>query len=963
MKLTKRDSIRSDDTAHRSRQDRSTIFQRGPFAMRAFGALTTAMILAAGAPRGEGAVIYVSASQTNNVPDGASWPTAFKTVQQAILAASYGDAVWVAAGTYFENITLSNGVALYGGFNGTETDLSQRNWNTNFTILDGHQNNSVVVIAPGATNTTRVDGFTIRNGKALAGGGVWCSNASPCVFNNIIIGNQATNGGGIWCYASASPEIALNLIQENFTAGGSGIGAGAGIFCNASAARIHNNRIMGNTATGQFHGGGIACVGSPSPDIFNNLILGNTASPGSDGSGGIFVFNDCAPHIINNTLVWNDGPAFGAGIYYYSPFHTGTNFPVIVNNIVAFGASGIGASPVGGLPVMIFKNNCVFGNGAYNYFVFPNQTGTNGNISQDPLFLPNNSFPEVHLSAVSPCRDAGDSAATGPDWVDLDGAPRITGIAVDIGADEFDGTPPSFTPTIVRVSSTGDDTRDGSTWQNAKRTVQAAVDQAAHPGGEVWVQAGTYAENLTLRHFVYLYGGFDGTETNRMQRNWSINLSILDGSKSGRVITATGLQQWNEIDGFVIRNGSAPYGAGINCDYSAMLITHNTITNNVATVNVGTIGGGGIYCSRVLPSVRPLQIISNNISFNSAQSGGGMFLTATGTVIAFNRIEANTAAATPSSLGAGSGGGIYCGTANVINNFFLNNVATNGLTCGYTNGVFYNPFAGGAIYASTASSAGQIVNNTFLGNQAVSLCNGVPVDDGGGIYAAGYPAIANNLICFGSSGIEVFSSKAIRYNCVFGNNRNYIVADLTGTNGNISVNPFFTVAGDYHFASNSPCINAGDNSVVSTATDLDGQPRIAGATVDLGAYEFPSPASLISYAWLQQFGFLTDGSADFLDPDGDGHNNWQEWLAGTVPTDSTSVLRLQIPVNGASGTTVSWQSVSGRIYFLDRSSNLAGLPAFVTVQSNITAVSSITTVTDTNAVGVGPFFYRVGLQP
>src|SRR3989442_15669506 len=82
-------------------------------------------ILAAG--NGE-AIIYVSANQTNQAsPDGLSWRKAFPSVQQGLDAANAGDQVWVAAATYFENITLKDGVALFGGFAGTEADVAQRN--------------------------------------------------------------------------------------------------------------------------------------------------------------------------------------------------------------------------------------------------------------------------------------------------------------------------------------------------------------------------------------------------------------------------------------------------------------------------------------------------------------------------------------------------------------------------------------------------------------------------------------------------------------------------------------------------------------------------------------------------------------------------------------------------------------------------------------------------------------------
>ena len=91
---------------------------------------------------------------------------------------------------------------------------------------------------------------------------------------------------------------------------------------------------------------------------------------------------------------------------------------------------------------------------------------------------------------------------------------------------------------------------------------------------------------------------------------------------------------------------------------------------------------------------------------------------------------------------------------------------------------------------------------------------------------------------------------------------------------------------------------------------------------------FNLPASVLSYAWAQQYGLPTDGSADYSDSDGDLLSNWQEWIAGTVPTDALSALRLLNPAKAVSGVTVSWQSVSNRTYFLERATNLGAPPPF-----------------------------------
>jgi hypothetical protein len=122
--------------------------------------------------------------------------------------------------------------------------------------------------------------------------------------------------------------------------------------------------------------------------------------------------------------------------------------------------------------------------------------------------------------------------------------------------------------------------------------------------------------------------------------------------------------------------------------------------------------------------------------------------------------------------------------------------------------------------------------------------------------------------------------------------------------------------------------------------------------VDIGAYEFQQGVSGEFIAWLQQYGRPTDGSADFVDSDGDGMNNWQEWICGTCPTNAQSVLRLLSPsITGTNGT-VTWQSVAGVSYFLERSANLAA--PFTLLATNIVGQAGTTSYADTNATGAGP---------
>src|SRR4051794_40695876 len=152
--------------------------------------------------------IYYVKTMGDDTKDGKSWGMAFKTLQNALATAVSGDQIWVAAGTYkptadtlgntnpddtrTKSFVMKNEVAIYGGFAGTETQLSLRAWKNNVTILSGNLNGEDQISGSGRTlsisnnsensyhvifnndnsfnNAAGLDGFTIVSGNANGSG-------------------------------------------------------------------------------------------------------------------------------------------------------------------------------------------------------------------------------------------------------------------------------------------------------------------------------------------------------------------------------------------------------------------------------------------------------------------------------------------------------------------------------------------------------------------------------------------------------------------------------------------------------------------------------------------------------------------------------------------------------------------------------------------------------------------------
>jgi hypothetical protein len=117
------------------------------------------------------------------------------------------------------------------------------------------------------------------------------------------------------------------------------------------------------------------------------------------------------------------------------------------------------------------------------------------------------------------------------------------------------------------------------------------------------------------------------------------------------------------------------------------------------------------------------------------------------------------------------------------------------------------------------------------------------------------------------------------------------------------------------------------------------------------------------HAWLAAYGLPSDGSADYLDSDGDGLNNWQEYLAGTNPTNASSVFKITGGQALPGGQFVlSWLSVSNRLYDVMRGTSLdAGAGAFVPVPgaTNLAGTPPQNTYTDSVSPASTGAFYRL----
>ncbi|WP_288429517.1 immunoglobulin domain-containing protein, partial [uncultured Spirosoma sp.] len=414
-----------------------------------------------------GSLIYVTAGGSGD-GSGSSWSNALAGSQlaSAVNAAPAGTSFWIGAGTYRPSpctadcgaeqraatFRVAPGVALYGGFAGSETSLEQRNWRSQPTVLSGDigqggvasDNSLHVVTLTGASPATRLDGLVIQDGNADGGrgGGVLIdgTNSSPTLVHCRLQNNRADRGGGLYVFTSS---VSNGLVEDcqfvaNQVQGLGGAYYGEAVVANNSpqlVLRFVNCVFQGNSSS---QNGG--AVGSYSDDgsfdanetlneplFVNCLFAGNTAV---NVGGAVFGYSFrggsyhgySRPRLVNCTVVGNTaGSGGGITAVWFSGNSTSTGSVEVTNSIV-WGNVGGNLFPAG--------------LGGVTYSLVEGGWPGTANQGGDPRFVDAGGG-NYQLSSCSPALDAGLSSAVSGVSTDLLGQPRLYGGGVDLGAYEL----------------------------------------------------------------------------------------------------------------------------------------------------------------------------------------------------------------------------------------------------------------------------------------------------------------------------------------------------------------------------------------------------------------------------------------------------------------------------------------------------------------------------------------------
>ena len=817
-------------------------------------------------------IFYVSTTGSTSA-NASSWHDATSDLNWAMATAKaahdqYGlrAQVWVAQGIYHGNTNDDNAfylqpyVDVYGSFVGNESSLNQRTLSQR-TILDGQNQRRVLYQANDMPYGDSViwDGFTITGG------------------NTQFSSTGSDYGGGAY--------LRSGVVLQNSTIKNCLAYYGGGLYMSSSTLR--NCIVMDDSA--YYHGGLYAY----SCDITNCLIANNSAKY----EGGAY-FYDC--NVVNSSVVANRS--------------TNSNSANNLNSSHIYNTIFWGNKTKGSLDESYQASNGFF----YNCAFESNWPENHNELSNCILLNSRNSGNYHSPLFVQPSYEAGAGYGEGGDWglqqgsilidkgdnsqlstpnsqlsIDLAGNSRMQGGSVDMGCYESSFTGfalPQYPDGKVFVVEGGAGTQDGTSWVNAMSDINDAVMMAASKGGlDVWVAQGRYYGNteednaFTMIENVNVYGGFEGNESSLAARPTTAAetiirgnvhqgaVSVLDGLNSRRVLRQNGdfdtLTIWDGLtlqNGFVTNNKGAAAALKGGSQLRNCVMQYNIVYSTTnASIYGGAIFVDGPYSSNQQDTSLWGCVVRNN--YSQHQNEGA-------------RAKVN-------------GSAIYAKYTNIVNCLIHDN-----------NG--YN----GAVYLSYYTN---MYNCVVSNNQAHDVA-GVYISSSSSINSS---VIAQNVSQNSIGGVNSGSnSNSINNSIIWGNKRNYVASNISnyitvnncaieggfegstnvinlagtndGSNGSLNYVRFIDpTQNNYRLHPASHCLDQGDTSYGYLPYDMDGNNRINGLAMDLGAYESnestscPSPLNLrctsvsgtsATFAWTPvgsegQWQFTIMGTSNSLD--------------------------------------------------------------------------------------------------
>lgn len=474
---------------------------------------------------------------------------------------------------------------------------------------------------------------------------------------------------------------------------------------------------------------------------------------------------------------------------------------------------------------------------------------------------------------------------------------------------------------IIYVNPTATGNNDGSSWANAHTNLSQAIDNASNNTSNVdslFVAEGIYIPDVhqTTNYPVFfcppqmaLFGGFPGTGNPTMaNRDWQAYPTILEGDVSGDDDGTTATRTDNakrllifdtfgRLDGVTVRNGgddTGGVGAGLTLNGTNSRSAHieNCIFENNWVTNAGALAGeGGAVRGAAINPTDLLEMRNVVLHNNKAKFGAGCIYSGTGElnncVFIGNEAELGSGVALSAS-GAGAGPGT------LINCVFYNNTTVGGTNQGERSGVIgrLNPGSGDlTVWNSTfkdnaADSVAIVYSGLPLLTPAFTEFNNCLMDETNNLPAValyeGDSVVMNNCVGSFTAGWSA--------NATLGINDGLLTLSNWQEGLAIAYSLENTTDGVFVLDCDGPGHNAGLNSLlpasVASGTDLAGNPRILGGTVDVGAFE----ASNFDQPEIEQQGTVlqvTNGPYD----------NYQ-WLQDGVPVSGANTNMLSITENG-----------------------------------------------------------------